>query len=116
MPVVYVVSEDWALRANVRAELRERGIEALGMETADDAGAALAANEMPDAMVLDAGARAARERAIRQLAERVPTIVVASRTEAAEMPKGAKILYRPARVGEIVAAVLEQLRGGGGSE
>ena len=109
MPVVYVIAEDWALRAGVRAELRERGIEALGMESASDAGIALAADEMPDVMVLDAGAKAASEAAIQLLVERVPTIFIASRTEAAEMPKSAKILHRPVRVAEIVSAVIELL-------
>ena len=111
MPVVYVIAEDWGLRAGVRAELRERGIEALGLESASDAGVALAADEMPDVIVLDAGAKAASEPAIQLLAERVPTIVIASRTEAAETPKGARILRRPVRVAEIVEAVLELLQG-----
>ena len=41
MPVVFVVARDWTLRMGVRAELRELGIEALGMESAEDAGRAL---------------------------------------------------------------------------
>lgn len=109
MPVVFVIAEDWTLRAGVRAELRERGIEALGMESADDAGAALAANEMPAAVVLDMGARAAADPAIQKLAERAPTILIASRTEAATHLKAAKIYYRPVRIAEIVDAVIELL-------
>lgn len=109
MPVVYVIAEDWALRAGVRAELRERGIEALGMESASDAGVALAADEMPDAMVLDAGAKAASEAAIQLLAERVPTILIASRSEATPRLRAAKIFYRPVRIAEIVEAVAELL-------
>lgn len=109
MPAVFVIAEDWALRAGVRAELRERGIEALGMETADDAGAALASNEMPAAIVLDASAEAAADPAMQKLAESVPTILIASRTEAAPQLKAAKIFYRPVRIAEIVDAVIELL-------
>ena len=80
MPVVYVIGEDWTLRAGVRAELRERGIDALGMETAAEAGAALASSPIPSAMVLDANSRAASDSSIQNLAGRIPTVVVASRT------------------------------------
>lgn len=111
MPVVFVIAEDWALRAGVRAELRERGIEALGMETAGDAGVVLAANEMPSVIVLDAGSKAAADAAIQQLAARVPTIVIASRTEPTQIPRTAKVFYRPVRIAEIVDAVLELLQG-----
>jgi hypothetical protein len=38
MAVVFVVSRDWTLRATVRAELREAGVDAMGLETADDVG------------------------------------------------------------------------------
>ena len=109
MPAVFVIAEDWTLRAGVRAELRERGIAALGMETADDAGAALASNEMPVVIVLDASAKAATEPAIDRLAERVPTILIASRSEATPRLKAAKILYRPVRIAEIVEAVVQIL-------
>ena len=111
MPVVFVIAEDWALRAGVRAELRERGIEALGLETAADEGVALAANEMPSVIVLDAGAKAAADPAIQQIAARVPTIVIASRTESAQLPRATKVFYRPVRIAEIVDAVLELLQG-----
>ncbi|HEV2296991.1 MAG TPA: hypothetical protein VGR72_00555 [Candidatus Acidoferrales bacterium] len=111
MPVVFVIAEDWALRAGVRAELRERGIEALGMETAGDAGVALAANEMPSVIVLDASAKAAADAAIQQLAARVPTIMIASRTEPAQIPRAAKVFYRPVRIADIVAGVMELIQG-----
>lgn len=110
MPVVFVIAEDWTLRAGVRAELRERGIEALGMESAGDAGIALAANEMPSVIVLDAGSKAAADPAIRQLAARVPTIVIASRTEPAQLPRAVKVFYRPVRIAEIVAGVMGLIR------
>lgn len=109
MPIVFVIAEDWKLRTGVRAELRERGIAALGMETADYAGRALASDEIPAVVVLDANAKAATEPAIQELIERVPTILVASRTEAAPQFRGAKIFYRPVRISEIVEAVMQFL-------
>lgn len=111
MPIVFVIAEDRKLRTGVRAELRERGIAALGMETADDAGRALASNEIPAVVVLDTNAKAATEPAIQKLIERVPAILVASRTEALEPSQATKIFYRPVRVAEIVAAVVELLQG-----
>ena len=47
MHTVFVIATDWTLRAGVRAELRELGIDALGMDSADDAGRALAENQTP---------------------------------------------------------------------
>ncbi|HWQ03407.1 MAG TPA: hypothetical protein VNL38_02910, partial [Candidatus Nitrosotenuis sp.] len=55
MPIVFVISADWTLRAGVRAELRERGVEALGMERLADATSAIAAARLPSAIVLDCG-------------------------------------------------------------
>ena len=111
MPVVYVIGEDWTLRAGVRAELREHGIDALGMETAADAGNALAAGQLPAVVVLDANAKAASDSAIQALAGRIPTIVIASRTSAVSLGSAAKILFRPVQIREIVAAVFELLKG-----
>jgi DNA-binding response OmpR family regulator len=111
MPVVFVIAEDWTLRSSVRAELRERGIEALGMESASDAGRALAAGQSPAAIVLDSGAKAAADPAIQQLASRVPTILIASRMQSAPVFSAAKIIYRPVRIAEIVSTVFELLKG-----
>lgn len=111
MPVVYVLGEDWTLRAGVRAELCERGIAALGIETAADAGAALAAGQTPSAIVLDANSKAASDPAIQKLTGRVPAVVVASRTSTFYLGPAAKTLFRPVQIREIVAAVLELLKG-----
>lgn len=111
MPVVYVIGEDWTLRAGVRAEVRERGIDALGMETAADAGTALAAGQAPSAIVLDADSKAASDPAIQALTRRIPTVVIASRTTAISLGTSAKIFFRPVQIREIVAAVLELLKG-----
>ena len=105
MPVVFVIATDWTLRAAVRAELRELGIDALGIDSPDDAGRALAGNQMPAAVVLEATAELAGNSAIQNLVQRVPTILIASRTETVPLPPAAAVLYRPGRVGDIVAAV-----------
>jgi DNA-binding response OmpR family regulator len=112
MPTVFVVAQDWMLRAGVRAELREKGIEALGMETIEDAARAIAAGQMPSAIVLESGAEGTHNTAAGQLARGVPTLVIASHVKQNEIPAtAAAVLYRPASVGEIVARVLELLKG-----
>ncbi len=112
MPIVFVISRDWTLRAAVRAELREAGIEALGMESEEDAGRALAAGSKPSAVVLDATAENAEGVSLENLARRVPFVLVASRTEPTPLRESAAVvLYRPVRVGEIVAQVQQLLRG-----
>ena len=111
MPVVFVIARDWKLRAAVRADLRELGIEALGMETPDDAGRAIAAGHMPSAVVLEAAALVADDPAIRKLVRARPHDSVASRTETIPLPPAAAVFYRPVRIGEIVARVRELLGG-----
>ncbi len=133
MPVVYVLATDWRLRTAVRAELRERGIDALGMDSAEEAGRALARGEMPAVVVLEANSELVGDSArhhlgdgdlggpvrvvdlgggLGGLVERVPTVLVASRTETVSLPTAAAVLYRPVSVGEIVAKVLELLERG----
>lgn len=107
MPVVFVIARDWALRTSVRAELLEAGIHALGMESPDDAGRALASGQIPAAVVLEATAGLADDPAITELAARVPTVLVASRAEKVELPRVASVIYRPVRIGEIVNKVRE---------
>ena len=104
-----MIAMDWKLRAAVRAELRERGIDALGMDSAEDAGRALAGGAMPAVVVMEANAELAGDSAIRGLVARVPTVLVASRTETVALPRVATVFYRPVRIGEIVAKVSELL-------
>lgn len=111
MPIVFVVSQDWLLRAGVRAELRERGIEAIGMESADEVGRALANGTAPSAMVLDAGSTPARDRGVAALAGRVPTILIAPRIHSLPTLPAATILNRPVRIGEVVESVVKLIRG-----
>jgi hypothetical protein len=107
--VVFVIATDWKLRTAVRAELRELGIEALGMDSVDDAGRALARNQMPAAIVLEATEELVRNPAIQSLIKRVPTILIASRTETVPLPAVAAAFCRPVRIGDIVAKVRELL-------
>lgn len=112
MPVVFVVASDWTLRSAIRAELRELGIDALGMETADDVGRSIAAGEMPAVIVVEGTSPLALHPAIQNLVRTVRTVLIASRTETIPLPPVTRVFYRPIRIGEIVAAVCELLQGG----
>jgi DNA-binding response OmpR family regulator len=107
MPVVFVIARDWTLRTGVRAELRERGIDALGMDAPADAGRAIAGGQLPAVVVLEAIPELAGDPAIRKLVEHVPTILIASRTETVPLPPVDTVFYRPVTVGGIVARVHE---------
>ena len=104
-----MIATDRKLRTAVRAELRELGIDALGMDSPDDAGRTLAINQMPAAIVLEATAELVGNPAIQNLVKRVPTILIASRTETVPLPPNAVVLNRPVRIGDIVAKVRELL-------
>ena len=112
MPVVFVIAKDWKLRAAVRAELRESGVDALGMDSAEDVGRALGGGAMPAVIVLEANAELAGDLAIHGVVARVPTVLVASRTETVALPRVAAVFYRPVRIGEIVEKVSELLARG----
>jgi chemotaxis response regulator CheB len=113
MPRVFVVCEDRTLRTAVRAELREAGVEALGMETAGAVGEMLAQGIAPDVVVLEGAAleNDAARAALENLARRVAVVVVDSRVMPAPPLPGAERLVRPVRVAEIVARVLARLAG-----
>lgn len=115
MPIVFVISRDWTLRVTVRAELLHEGIEALGMESVEDAARALAQGKIPSAIVLDAAeadATPSTRAALTHLARRIPIVAVASRVESAAPLEGAAALvHRPVRVSEIVARVKQLLAG-----
>ena len=113
MLVVFIIARDWMLRAGVRAELRERGIEALGMESPDDAARVLAEGkcQAPAAIVLEGASASEAHQALENLARRVPIIVVASRMEPPPLSPAAATLYRPVRVQDVVDQVLRILQG-----
>lgn len=112
MPPVFVISRDWDLRGAVRAELRQAGIDARGMETVDDLGAAIAAGTVPSVVVVDGAelqnpvARAALE----NIAGQVAVLVVDSRVSPAPPLPGSQLMQRPVQVKEIVGRVLAMLR------
>ena len=109
MPVVFVIALDWTLRTAVRAELRELGIDALGMDGPDEVGRAVARGQVPSVVVLEATAPVADHPAIRSLVEHVPTLLVASRTETVPLPPARAVFYRPVRIEEIVARIRQWL-------
>jgi hypothetical protein len=120
MPLVFVIARDWKLRTAVRAELRERGVEALGMDSPDDAGRAIASGEIPAAIVLEGTAELVSDPSIKNLVSKVPSVLIASRTERIPLPVDqiepnphiGALLYRPVRIEEIVSRVLTLLQKG----
>ena len=109
MPVVYVIAPDWTMRTAVRAGLREISINALGMESGDEAGHAIASGRLPNVIVLEATAELFSDPMIQNHVQRVPAILIASRTVTVSLPDPAAVLYRPIRIAEIVARVRELL-------
>ncbi len=109
IPVVYVIAADWTMRTAVRAELREMGIEALGMDSAEDAGRAMASGQLPNVVVLEATEELLGDIRIQNLVHRFPAVMIASRTVKVSLPDTADVLYRPVRIAEIVARVTELL-------
>ena len=97
------------MRAAVRAELRELGIDALGMDLADDAGRAIASGGLPNLVVLEATAELLGDPNIQNLVQRVPTVLIASRTIRVSIPDTAAVVYRPVSIAEIVMRVKDLL-------
>lgn len=111
MPVVLIVSGEWDLRGAVRAELREAGIDALGLETVDEMGRMIARGVAPSLIVVD-GAELCETKtraAIENVSSRVPVLVIDSRLNPAPELAGAETMRRPVSVREIVSRVLEML-------
>ena len=95
----------------VRAELREAGIEALGMEMITDVEDALARGFVPSLIVLD-GAELENETArksVEELAHSVAVLVVDSRISPAPAVPGTEVLWRPMRVQDVVSRVCARL-------
>jgi DNA-binding response OmpR family regulator len=110
MPTVFVIGKDWKLRSLVRAELRERGVEALGLETPEEAAQAVAGGTLPSAVVLDATIPSSEPATLAFLPRSVPVLVVTS--PGAPAPEwAAAVLAKPVQVGEIVASVENLLKG-----
>ena len=111
MPVVFIVSGEWDLRGAVRADLREAGIEALGLETVEDMARVIAGGIAPLLVVID-GAQlhnSEMRRALENLSSRVPLLVIDSRLDPAPRLPGATTMLRPVQIKEIVARLLTML-------
>lgn len=109
---MFIVSGDWDLRGAARAELREAGIEALGLETVEDMARVIAGGIAPS-LVLD-GAQlhnSEMRRALENLSSRVPLLVIDSRLDPAPPLPGATTMLRPVQIKEIVARILAMLPG-----
>lgn len=111
MPVVLIVSNDWNLRGAVRAELREMGIPALGMETVGDMAGIIAGGIAPAVVVIDGAELHKPETgpALEKLSSRLPVLVIDSRLNRAPPLPGARIMLKPVQVKEIVSRVREML-------
>ena len=111
MPVVFIVSGDWDLRGAVRAELREAGIEALGLETVEDMARVIAGGIAPSLVVLDGAQLHNQEirQSLKHLSSRLPVVVIDSRLDPAPPLPGATTMLRPVQIREIVARVLAML-------
>ena len=111
MPVVFIVSGEWDLRGAVRAELREAGIEALGMESVEDMARMISSGIAPALVVLDGAQLRGPEtrEALQNLSSRLPLLVIDSRLNPAPPLPNAHTILRPVQVKEIVARVLEML-------
>jgi hypothetical protein len=79
------------------------------MDSGDEAGHAIASGGLPDVIVLEATAALLSDPIIQNLVQRVPTILVSSRTVTVSLPDPAAVLYRPVRISEIVARVRDLL-------
>jgi DNA-binding response OmpR family regulator len=110
MPTVFIIGEDWTLRSLVRAELREHGVEALGLTSAQEAAQALASGAKPSAVIIDLTSLRGESGVPEMIARSVPVLAVIS--PGMPVPAwAAAALAKPVRVGEIVARVESILKG-----
>jgi len=112
MPLIAVISREWDLRGAVRAELRNAGVTAYGLETVDDLGRLIASGIIPNAIVVDGTQLhdAIVRDAIATLAALHPVLVVDSHVHPAPRIQGAQLLSRPVQVRTIVDWVLAHAR------
>ena len=111
MPVVFVISSDCTLRTMVRAELREAGIMALGMQETGDLEEVLIRGIVPSSIVLD-GVELEDPKAqntLGTLAQNVAVLVVDSAIRPARPLAGTEVLHRPVQVRDVVSRVLARV-------
>jgi hypothetical protein len=116
-PVVWVIESDQWPRALLRAELIERGYDAIGFTSADRAIVRLVVEgqRRPRLVVVDLGGQAITRGTVALLsAGGVPVIGVAGATDAAGAPETlgfTTLLRRPISLGEIADLVDRTFRG-----
>lgn len=117
MSQICIVGRDWKFRALVRAELREEGYEALGLETLDEVGKAIARRDLsPAALVFDLSESDDPDRdlaSLHSLAHSLPIILIASHAHLpvpSALPEGITLLYRPLAVSDVLNRVRALLR------
>lgn len=110
-PVVWIIDTEQWPRAFLRAELIERGYDAVGYLTVDDASQTIA-TRFPDAAVIELRGVARREVELLFKAG-VPVIGIVSHPEPEWLGEfsWAAILERPVSIGQIVKIVQEKVRG-----
>lgn len=117
MPTVFVMGMDWTMRAAVRAELRERGVEALAFASFQDVAEVLPAGQAPVAVVLDGSSRPLSQ-CLHRFAQRArcPGILVMACPQE-ELPAEVRsrpavtLRQKPPRIAEVVSAVRHLLEG-----
>lgn len=110
-PVIWVIDTEQWPRAFLRAELIERGYDAVGYLTVDDASQSIT-TRFPDAAVIDVRGAARREVELLFKAG-VPVVAIVSHPEPewlSEFP-WVRILRRPVSIGDIVKIIDEVISG-----
>jgi hypothetical protein len=113
MAACFLAMRDDRIRALLRAQLREAGIEALGLESCDDLAEAIGGGAAPSVIVIDGAelSDAAAREALANVARRIPILVIDSPTAPAAQVPGAERIWRPVGIGDIVARVTALLAG-----
>ena len=109
LKVIWVIDAEHWPRALLRAELIERGFDAVGYETVYDAIESLPLRR-PDAIVVDLRGQAMPQ--VEKLAKvGVPVVVIGGLAELNDLPSvaWASVLRRPVSIGEIVETVSASL-------
>jgi hypothetical protein len=111
MPIVFVISPDWTLRTNVRAQLREVGIMALGMQATDDLEEVLMRGVVPSSIVFDIAEleNPKARRMLETLAQDVAVLVAGASANPALSFPGREVLCRPVQVQDVVSRVVARL-------
>ncbi len=112
--VVFIIGRDWKFRALLRAELLEKGLEAMGLESLDEAGQLVASGTLPHLTVFDmtdydAGRDLGRLLALGKSGRLL--LLVSLGTKLPQELSGVTTLSRPITVGTIVEKICRRLPG-----